>query len=59
MEIINGIMNLYAVNMSERATFWKDHPAAMEITYKQYNGLVDFLNKSKDEKIRSDNAGSN
>jgi len=49
MEIINGIMNVYAVNMSERATFWKDHPAAMEITYKQYNGLVDYLNKMKNE----------
>lgn len=42
-------MKLYAVNMIERATFWKDHPAAMEITFKQYNGLIDHLNKMKDE----------
>lgn len=49
MEIINGIINLYAVNMSERATFWKEHPAAMEISFKQYNGLIDHLNKMKNE----------
>lgn len=49
MEIINGIINLYAVNMSERATFWKEHPAAMEINFKQYNGLIDHLNKMKNE----------
>lgn len=38
-------MEVYAVEMNDRAIFWKDHPAAMEISKKEYNGLVDYLNK--------------
>lgn len=50
MEIIKGKMEIYSVDMGERATFWKEHPAAMEITWKQYNGLVDYLNKLNETK---------
>jgi hypothetical protein len=46
----DGTTSLFSGEMKDRAKFWVEHPNAKEISKKEYNQWVDYLNSDLHKK---------
>lgn len=48
----DGTVSLFDVKMKDRAVLWACHPNAKEITKKEYDELIEFLNSDEYKKTQ-------